>query len=111
MRKSGDSWEEFKDPPECDHTVFEWEDGWVDYRIYDEVLFDYDGKRQYKRIFWIYSLFSLTDNMKYNCHVVRFQTLRNNKAWKRALKTFKPKVIQSVLEMEVRNGKGIKNSK
>ena len=123
MKKSGDSWEEYKDIPVENHFVFEWDDGWVDYRIYDEVLFDLKGKRQYKRIFWIYSLFAKSNSIKrfkdieavardkYDCHVVRFQTLRNDKAWERALKIFKPKVIQSVFEMEVPNGKSIKNGK
>ena len=60
------------------------------------MLFDLKGKRQYKRIFWIYSLFAKSNSIKrfkdieavardkYDCHVVRFQTLRNDKAWERS---------------------------
>jgi len=112
MLKSGDSWEEFKSTPK-EHTVFEWEDGWVDYTTTKEVLFDFEGKRIKKDIFWIYTIFSKGNTLKkfrdiqkvardkYKCDVVRFSTLRSKGAWERELRIFKPKAIQTVFEMEI----------
>tara|TARA_R100000234_G_C4934474_1_gene150028 strand:- start:47 stop:433 length:387 start_codon:yes stop_codon:yes gene_type:complete len=86
--KSGDD-EEFLEPPNDYHEVFEWENGWIDYTVDEE-------------IFWVWSIYSnkpdsnlgmveafeITVELakKRKCEVIEWDTSRPFEAWKRLTK-------------------------
>tara|TARA_R110000851_G_scaffold36035_2_gene94329 strand:+ start:136 stop:522 length:387 start_codon:yes stop_codon:yes gene_type:complete len=86
--KSGDD-EEFLEPPNEYHEVFEWDNGWVDYTVDAE-------------IFWIWSLYSnkpdsnlaMVESFEFavelakkkNCIAIEWDTSRPTSAWQRLAK-------------------------
>ena len=86
--KSGDD-DEFLEPPNEYHEVFEWDNGWIDYTVDDD-------------IFWIWSLYSNTPDSKLGmvealkfatelasekkCEAIEWDTSRPTDAWQRLAK-------------------------
>ena len=80
---------EFLEPPEDYHEVCEWENGWIDYVVDEE-------------IFWIWSMYSNKPDInlgyveafkiavdlakKHTCEYIEWDTSRPTKAWQRLAK-------------------------
>ena len=96
---------EFLVPPEDYHEVCEWETGWIDYVVDEE-------------IFWIWSMYSNHPDAnignietfkiayklakKHNCTAVEWDTSRPFKAWERLCKNYgKLKVVTRQLRIEI----------
>ena len=91
---SGDEWDAVIEPPAEYHEVYEWENGWCDYTVEDEVL-------------WIWTLYSHNDGeedglkkgkggeamevavkiaKENGCQYIDFDTHRTTKEWKTSTK-------------------------
>ena len=99
--KSGDD-EEFLEPPNDYHEVFEWDNGWIDYT----------------EIFWIWTMYSNTPDSnlamveafefavelakKKNCNAIEWDTSRPTKSWQRLAKNIgKIEVVTRQLRIEI----------
>lgn len=100
MEKSGDDWEEFSTIPD-EHDVFEWDDGFVDYTVYEYSHFDdVQAIMINDKTMFIHCIYS--DNVgtymkkfkeifevakyKYDCRLVQFKTSREPEAWRKLIK-------------------------
>jgi|TARA_R100000084_G_C4611430_1_gene128316 hypothetical protein len=104
LDKSGDT-EDLLEPPNEYHEVYEWENGWIDYTVDDE-------------IFWIWSIYSnkpdanlgMVESFKIatklakqkKCQYIDWDTRRPFNAWKRLTKNIgKLRIITRQLRIEL----------
>ena len=113
-KKSKDFPDEFKEIPDF-HYVYEWSDGgFIDYTVQDNSGFNYKGEIIKDKAFYIWSLFSKKDTAKkfkeiiemakeHKCNIIRFSTLRNQKAWVKNLKKVGIKIVpeQTIFKCEI----------
>ena len=100
MDKSGEDWEEYSTIP-VEHEVFEWDDGFVDYTVYQFEEFDEDqAMLMSPNTMFIHCMYAESvgsymkkfkeilevAKYKYKCNLVQFKTSREPEAWKKLIK-------------------------